>query len=136
MEIQSRRTDRLVSSKKAKATKDSPNKSYNVVKFCKGEARHNKGRGSRSNLCNDSTNKVIYVLYKIIAFPSNLYSLTTSTNDFYHRKTIRQLPTKHRLNIFQSINLFKILITKTLQTVALSHVVHLKDIPRQRGKGK
>lgn len=60
--MRSKRTDGLVSSKKVKAAKDdSPNKSYNAVKFCKGEARNDKGRSSRSNLCNDSTNRVIYV---------------------------------------------------------------------------
>lgn len=73
--------------------------------------------------------------HKIIAFPSNFYSLT-STNDFYRRKRIGQCPTKHRLNFFQSINLFKISIRKTFQIVTISHVVHLKDIPHQRGKGK
>lgn len=57
LEIQSKHTNRLLLSKKAKVMKESPNKLYNV-KFYKGEARHNKLRSSQSNHYNDSINKI------------------------------------------------------------------------------
>ncbi|XP_047364463.1 uncharacterized protein LOC124954894 isoform X3 [Vespa velutina] len=60
LEIQSKRADRLVLSKKAKIMKDSPNKSSYNIKFCKGEVRHDKRKSNRTNLYNDSMNKKNY----------------------------------------------------------------------------
>ncbi|XP_035723140.1 uncharacterized protein LOC118442071 isoform X2 [Vespa mandarinia] len=60
LEVQSKRANRLVLSKKAKIMKDSPNKSLYNIKFCKGEVRHDKRKSNRTNLYNDSMNKKNY----------------------------------------------------------------------------